>query len=233
MPKRSPVSSLRWLFYCAICFATLELRAQEPKQVIVVESWIAAIDFQKLRALDLTWDQVNANGQPRSLKIAEVLEGKADNAAILQQPDELLKLLQRAGVARVLAEPKMATVSGQKATLEIGDPDSRLKLEATPITKANGQIQMEIRTEITEPLPGPRGLQSVFGGNQPRKRQWRLSSKVESEAGMVSLDATLIRGMPNSPTPVPVVLVRATLEKPGSLAPTNVETATATHREIR
>ncbi len=54
MPNRSPASLLRWLFCCAICLSTLDLRAQEPKPVIVVESWVAAIDFQKLRSLDLT-----------------------------------------------------------------------------------------------------------------------------------------------------------------------------------
>lgn len=232
MSNRTQASALRWLFFCATCISALNLRAQEPKQFVVIETWVATIDLPKLHALNFTWDQVGTDGQIRTIKIADILEGKANNAQILQQPEELLNLLRQAGVARVLAEPKVATVSGRTATLEIGRPENAVKIEATPVANAKGQIRMDFKVEINEPAPSPGGLKALLNRDPPGKRHSQMSFLVDSESGMVSLGPALIRGMPNSPTPLPIVLVRATLQKPESLVPT-LETANATYREIR
>lgn len=234
MPNRSPASALPGLFYCAICLAALELQGQEqnPKQVIVIETWVVVIDFVKLRSLDLTMEQLETSGRTRTIKIVDVLEGKANNAQILQRPKELLKVLRQAGVVQVLHEPRLAATSGRKATLEVGDSENSLKIEAMPIAKANGQIQMDFRVEVNEKMPAPRGLQALFNRTPPGNRQSGWNSVLETESGMVSLDATIVRGMPNSATPIPIVLVRATIETPG-LSPPTVTTANATDRAIR
>ena len=232
MSNRSHASILRWLFCCAICLSTLELHAQEPKPVIVVESWLVAIDFQKLRSLDLTWDQVGADGQIRTIKIVDVLAGKVDNAQIVQRPEELLKWLQRSGVARILAEPKMTTFSGQKATLEIGRPENGLKIETTPIANWKGQVRLEYRAEINEPLPGPRGVKALFNTEPPAKKQMQVHFSAETESGQVAFHGSFALGIPNSPEPLPIAFVRATIEKSASLQPA-VTTANATNREIR
>lgn len=176
------------VFFLAFCFVAVAslvgapLSAEdhqpgEPRAKVQIELWMAELDFAKLRALNLTWDNFDENGQSQTTKILDILEGKEKNAALLQQPGALLDLLRRAGVAHIFAEPTLVTLCGRKATLEAGPT----KLEVTPQLKGENEIAIDLRAEVTEPLP--RVARRVPPGN----RQMTLSTSVIVESGKAGL----------------------------------------------
>ncbi len=201
---------------CGAIFAVaIPSHAVEPllteKTVVKIELWMFELDIAKLRKLDLTSEQLDADGQSRSIKLIDVFEGKANDAPILQKPDQLLALLRHTGVARVLFEPTLATTSGRKASFDIG----RSKLTATPTVLESGQIRLDIRAEINEPTP------AIGRRNPPGNRQWSFETSMQFEPGKTVVPLPLGQvhmfypnGKPASPPCIPFVLVRAIIEKP-------------------
>jgi hypothetical protein len=225
MPNRSPASALRWLFCCAICLTTLQGYGQErpPKTFVKIELWMMEVDFTKLRSLDLTCDELGDDGQKRSYKVADMLEGKAKDAAILQKPEELLKLLRHTEVVTELANPTVATLLGRKASLVVGG----LKFDTTPIAKSMGQVEVLCRVELNEPLP------LVDGQTEAGRRQRILDYAILSKSGKVELlnPSAMSRTVDPNGKPVLIALTRATVETPASLPV--FEAANAEYREIR
>src|SRR5262245_51368674 len=127
-------ASASWLFFCAV-LAGVQVGAEETgtqqSAKVKVELWMAEVDLTKLRALEATSEYLDENSQPRIVKIADIFEGREQDAPLLQRPDELLAVLCRAGVARVLASPKLVTLNGRKASLNVGGT----KVEVTPQTE--------------------------------------------------------------------------------------------------
>src|SRR2546423_2872450 len=170
--------------YFLLCLAfVLASRSQAqdqpvpPKTAVKIELWMIKLDVAKLRKLDLTYEQFDLDGKSRKVKIVDVFEGKANDAPILQRPDQLIALLRDAGVVQVLCEPTLATLGGQKASLVVG----RSKVDATPIVNDNGQIRLDIRAEHNEPTP-PIGRR-----NPPGKKQCVIDTSVMMAPGKVGI----------------------------------------------
>ncbi len=184
---------------------------------------MAEVDVAKLSALDLTCEHLNADGQPCKVKVFDVLAGDERDAPLLQRPDELLTLLRRAGVARVLSEPKIKTLSGRKASIEVGGS----KLNATPTVRDDGRIALDIHAEHNEPMFT--GLRSP-----PGNRQRALSFSVALESGKTAVANPFGRGAviypngkPSVPPPIVIGFVRATLDNPMATAGNDVATTTS------
>jgi hypothetical protein len=221
------------ILFGAIFALAIQSRAEEQstpsKSVVKIELWMFELDVAKLRRLDLTSEQLDADGQSRSIKIIDAFEGKANDAPILQKPDQLLALLRSIGVARVLFEPALATTSGRKASFDIG----RSKLTATPTVLESGHIRLDILAEYNEPMP------AIGRRNPPSNKQWVVDTSMELEPGKTVLPLPLGKrntiypnGKPASPPRMPFVLVRATLENPTGQQPAPLAATSVVDREI-
>jgi hypothetical protein len=232
MPHSCPLRIAPFLFGCLLAIAIQSRAEDQPtrsKTVVQIELWMAELNVAKLRTLDLTCEYLDADGQSRKTKVIDVLEGKANDAPILQHPDKLLAVLRGAGVARVFCEPTLATLSGRKASLAVGGS----KFDATPSVLESGQIRLDVHAEHNEPTP------RIGRRNPPGNQQWVVETSVNLESGKtvlpMSLDQvhmTYPNGKPAPSVPIPFVLIRATVVKPGdSVGP--VRTAGAVDRELR
>jgi hypothetical protein len=221
MPHHRIGTKALFVYICLLAF-TGHSRADDPRSdaqtKVQIELWMAEVDLGKLRALNLTYDHRGDDGQLRQVRIADVLEGKEKDAPILQSPDKLLRLLREAGVARVLAEPTLVTTAGRKAQFEVrskkqiaSSPFLGTRVEATPTVHPDGQIQLDLRAEHTEPLPRVRWFAD------PGQRQALVQTAVVMEPGKVGLvpplaQMTYPNGPPNAVPGLPMVFVRATLD---------------------
>lgn len=146
MPTHLPASRTCWLFCCAtlaaaVAFPPLGL-GQEYVEIagrtadssslkkITVQMWVVEVSTDKLRNLGFDWDVIRSTNKEGILPVEKL---------------EFLKSLEQNNLARMLAEPTIATVSGRKASLAVGE---QLKLDVTPTAIDDKHIQLQYRVEV-------------------------------------------------------------------------------------
>jgi hypothetical protein len=152
MTTHVPASRTCWLFCCASLIAVAISRpaagadpaAAAPK--ITVQMWVVEVSTDKLRNLGFDWSQITTRQEFKTPTI-DSPAALADSFKVIGAGEFLgfIKALEQNNLARVLAEPTIATVSGRKASLAIGE---QLKLDVTPTAIDDKHLQLQYRVEV-------------------------------------------------------------------------------------
>jgi hypothetical protein len=155
-------SSKCWLFCCAAFAAAVAFppmgRGQEFVEIagrtaadsssskkITVHLWVVEVDTDKLRNLGFGWSQMNSRGEAKTRSVATVAD-LADASGTSDASHSLVfKGLEQNNLGRMIAEPTIATLSGRKASLTIGD---HLQLDVTPTAIDDKNVQLQYRVEV-------------------------------------------------------------------------------------
>ena len=173
MPTRLQASRLCWLFLCSIALSGMAL-GQDPPPKITVRLWVVEVETDKLRNLGFDWSQITSNGEIKTTPV--VAAGDIAIAGNWKTDARgfrgFLEALEHNSLARTLSEPTIVTLSGRKATLEIGQ---QTKFEATPTAIENQRVELEYRIEL--------GQARELAGSTPLV----IGSTVQVEAGQPCL----------------------------------------------
>jgi len=111
----------------------------------------------ELKLIEFSWAKLQQSGLSL-VSLRNLLESN-ETPAILDedgQISEFIELLCKDGLAQVLSRPKLTTISGQPATVEIGQDSttvspgsrSRLRFQCTPRVVDGGKLQLQIDLRI-------------------------------------------------------------------------------------
>jgi len=114
-----------------------EGKPPEPKK-LVVEVKVVEVATTKLRNLGFDWAQLGPAGA-RHESLDKILQSTATD-----QLFGFLEALRQNNLARVLAEPTIATLDGRPASLAVGGT----QLDVVPIVLGNGHVRLEYRIEL-------------------------------------------------------------------------------------
>lgn len=145
--------------------------AVSPKkgQKVFVEVCVAEVSLSKLKALGFDFSAIlSMESDPRSDGMPQDVMG-------------FLEALSRDSLARVVSRPRLATMSGRSASLQIGDAKGQgVRLNVVPHVRDSGNIRLEYRIELNVPPP------DADGENPPgadSAQQFVLASATELEPG--------------------------------------------------
>ncbi len=134
-----------------------------PKQQVLMEVWVHEMSTNALQNLGIEWKGVPSfDGFPNFADGPTFFE-------VIWEPWELvlaLRILEQRGEATVLANPKIATVSGQEASIFVGDRvpiveqtedgprlveyiQAGIDLSVTPRISQDGYITINVRPEVS------------------------------------------------------------------------------------
>lgn len=179
------------LFAAALLACAAQIRAAEPaatkKQFVTVELTVYEVSVTKLRALGFDWD-ASSPGKPAADR-TDVLKSASG-----KQLAGFLQALKQNGLANVVSEPKLMTLSGRPASLEVGPT----RLQVTPLILESGRIQvghrlqlshsgMELRSESTLEVDSG---QAVIANAQMRREQKDAAGKVNEIETLAIVRAT-------------------------------------------
>ena len=119
-----------------------------------------------------------------------------------------LKALEKDGLVRVLAEPRLVTVSGRPAFLQVGaeipmgsqgEDRSReverkfagTRMDLVPMVLDGGRIRLEVRLCVTEVDPAHTAL--AAGRQNPALRTWAVDTAVEMQSGQTAVLGGLVQ----------------------------------------
>jgi Flp pilus assembly secretin CpaC len=125
----------------------------------------------ELKLIEFSWAKLQQSGLSL-VSLRNLLESN-ETPAILDedgQISEFIELLCKDGLAQVLSRPKLTTISGQPATVEIGQDSatvspgsrSRLRFQCTPRVVDGGKLQLEIDLRV-QVAAGEKALQDDAG----------------------------------------------------------------------
>jgi Flp pilus assembly secretin CpaC len=148
--------------------------------------------------------QVRANGQGPSQPFAGVLESPRDYRALLG----FLQVLWGQNLAKVMAEPRLVTLSGQQASFLHGGEQAMplpaglgqvgvqfeefgTRLNFIPILMSNGKIRLEVEPEVSQldPAHSVRMADTVVPGRTTN----RVHAEVELKIGQTLLIGGLLQ----------------------------------------
>jgi hypothetical protein len=179
MPTSFPASRPCWLFCCATLIAISIVGtafAQEPQPKVTVRMWVVEVEIDKLRNLGFDWSQITSGGKSVTTPVSTA--GDVASAFASTNATEFkgfLEALEQNSLARTLAEPTLATLSGRTASLEVG---RQTKLEVTPTAIDGQQIELQYRIELAN------------SGESPESAHFVNASTVQVEAGKPCLIST-------------------------------------------
>jgi len=130
---------------------------------------------------------------------------------IVEKQDKFLSVLQalqKDGLGRVLAEPRLVTVSGRPAFLQVGaeipigsegEDRSReverkfagTRVDIVPTVLDGGRIRLEVRLRVTEVDPAQTPL--AAGRQNPVLRTWAVDTAVEMQSGQTAVLGGLVQ----------------------------------------
>jgi hypothetical protein len=167
----------------------------------------------ELKLIEFSWAKLQQSGLSL-VSLRNLLESN-ETPAILDedgQISEFIELLCKDGLAQVLSRPKLTTISGQPATVEIGqdsatvspDSHSRLRFQCTPRVVDGGKLQLEIDLRVP-----------VASGEKARQNDagvLGLKTQVELRSGdtMILAGQTVSRQQPAAAADAKSVLVLLT-----------------------
>jgi len=110
----------------------------------------------QLKVIELALEKLDASGLGL-VSIRNLLDSKASSAVPDEdgQISEFLELLRREGLVQVVAEPKLVTVNGRPATLEVGSPDAPGSRPELPQTDHSARMLPELRFACTPKITAP------------------------------------------------------------------------------
>jgi len=120
----------------------------------------------------------------------------------------MLPVLEKDGLARVLAAPTLVTVSGHPASLQVGaevpaggqaegkSTESEgnfagTRLDLVPTVLEGGRIRLEFRLRVTEVDPAHANV--AAGDRKPTMRTWGVSTAVEMRSGQTAVLGGLVQ----------------------------------------
>ncbi len=133
---------------------------KEPK--VFVEVCVVEVSLSKLRSLGFDWDAL----------LHSVFESPT---RLGTDPGDLLGFmdaLQRDGLVRELCHPRLATMGGRPASLQVGDA---IRLNVAPKVLDSQKIQLEYRVELNVP-------ETAADGGQTGERRRSVSQLVLDSA---------------------------------------------------
>jgi hypothetical protein len=149
---RLSASRASWLFCCALTLAPIvsgrgdERPPAAPNKLVVqAEFKIVEVSTTKLRNLGFDWAQLAPAGQ-QGKSIDDVLKSAGTDGFV-----GFLEALRQNNLARVLAEPTVATLDGRPASFAVGDT----RLDIVPIVMGNGRVRLEYRIELASEQKKP------------------------------------------------------------------------------
>lgn len=157
-------------------------RSQEPakdKRPIYFEVTLVEVPIGRLGKAGIDWIELTKDRSSQS--------GPGNRSVV--DADKLPALVQALiddKIARVLTRPRMATVSGRKASLQIGEA---IELQATPETIDEEHILLDYYLKFSEPLP--QSERDKRRGIPPGKRTTNSSMGIKLEAGKTTAVAGL------------------------------------------
>jgi hypothetical protein len=121
--------------------------APKKEQKVFVEVCVAEVSLSKLRALGFDWDAAHSTFEP--------------TYRTNDDPLDLLSFVEALGkddLARVLSHPRLATMSGRTASLQVGDAKGQgVRLELVPQVLDTQKIQLQYRIELNLSKPAAAG----------------------------------------------------------------------------
>lgn len=144
-------SRTRWLFCFAVisCFGSGlpalgdDAEAKHTPKKLVVEVKVIEVATTKLKNLGFDWAQLAPEGVQRE-SIDKLLQ-----SASADQLVKFLEALRQNNLARVLAEPTIATLDGRPASFTAGGTH----LDIVPIVMGNGRVHLEYRIKLEPQQP--------------------------------------------------------------------------------
>lgn len=117
----------------------------------------------QLRVVELALEKLDASGFGL-VSIRNLLDSKASSAVPDEngQIGEFLELLRREGLVQVVAEPKLVTVDGRPAALEIGSPVAPGSRSELPQTDHSARMLPGLRFACTPKITAPGRLSLEF-----------------------------------------------------------------------
>jgi len=165
---------------------------------------------QGLAGLILTDRKAGATPEQEKESLASAARSMARFRVVDKQDKFLsaLQALEKDGLVRVLAEPRLVTVSGRPASLQVGaeipmgsegeDNSSQAerkfagtRVDLVPTVLDGGRIRLEVRLRVTEVDPTHTTL--VAGRGNPALRTWAVDTAVEMQSGDMAILGGLIQ----------------------------------------
>lgn len=117
----------------------------------------------QLKVVELALEKLDASGMGL-VSIRDLLDSEASSAVPDEngQIGEFLELLRREGLVQVVAEPKLVTVNGRPATLEIGSPTAPGSRPEPPQTGHAAGMLSGLRFACTPKITAPGKLLLEF-----------------------------------------------------------------------
>jgi hypothetical protein len=155
---------------CSTCPA--DETARQPPKKLVVEVKVIEVATTKLKNLGFDWTQLDPGGVKHE-SIDEVLQSVATDGLT-----GFLEALRQNNLARVLAEPTIATLDGRPASFSIGGT----QLDLVPVVLGNGHVRLEYRIELAVPQKEPTRI-ATKRESETRTQPFKLDSAAELELG--------------------------------------------------
>ena len=132
-------------------------------QVVEMQIKVFEVNKAKLRAVGFDWSMFRILSDENA-KLAAHLEALAAN-----------------GLAKVISEPQIRTVSGREATFEVGNPSQSMTAKILPTMLKSGKIQVRVECNLTRAVPpvpadGP-------PGTKPRTKTTGVMTTLVAKAG--------------------------------------------------
>jgi hypothetical protein len=141
--------------------------AAKKEQRVFIEVFVAEVSLSKLRALGFDLDALHL--------FAEAASGTDEEP---RNAISTLEALGKDNLVRLISHPRLATMSGRAASLQVGDA---IKLEIVPQASDEQKIQLDYRIELNIPQSAVGG-EEVEGGRKST-HQLVLDSATELDPG--------------------------------------------------
>jgi hypothetical protein len=199
--------------YFILLLATAICQADEPAiPGLQVELKVIEVHTAKMKHLGFAWAHLASDGVKEE-SFQNFLESLKKTQTV-DQLDGFLESLRQNGLATVLAEPTIATLSGRPASLRTGGT----RLDMVPILLGNGDVRLECRVEIDSP-PESAKRAGAKTNTENRPTQFHLDTATDLALGKTSIIGhTRNRPQPESKSGETETLVVARVEllQPGA-----------------
>lgn len=145
----------------------------------------------EVKLVEFSWGKLQQSGM-NLVSLQNLFDAHGNPAVVDEhgQIAELIELLCREGLARVLSKPKLITLSGQPAAFEIGQdfgtlpPDaySRTRLECTPRVIDHGKLSLDMDFGL-QIAAHELARQQAGDQTSDERRSFGVKTQVEIESG--------------------------------------------------
>jgi len=167
-----------WILAAIVCIAALPAAADKPVQQVLIEARIAEMSSSVLYDLGVDWSLSGA-GAPNAFSLGSTLS-----------PAQVDRALQNIDDVRILANPRVTTITGETARIQVGGEipfaqpndsaamsfqDFGIDMGFVPVVGSDGTIRLEIQTQVSDVV--------APDGAQPEIEQRNVRTTVELRDG--------------------------------------------------